>query len=338
MVGESADFLWRAESADFHCKQRIMKKSSGSVAPLLVPSLLWGGGENSSGFGGSGGGKNTNNLYKVPFHTMGTAKRRYLRLKPFIRDENERSSWIEVALVDSQKTQTASTQKYDVVRAACPLALVWNDPNSSSDGGLLSSPFKKSNSGNDHEVLLQDIERVVMGNRTNAFQAFIAKNGSWSVPNESCCFSLITAKRSVDFYIMSVGANIDGKDAKLATAWKDAIQMLLDNFHRKQNQARPSSSLSGSSANATSSSSNKVRAMKRWDSKVHSEALFEAAKSSDIGTLRWFFDHSCPVDYMDASGDTVLIVACRLGLYEVAKLALLGYNGEFCVLCAMLSK
>ena len=41
------------------------------------------------------------------------------------------------------------------------------------------------------------------------------------------------------------------------------------------------------------------------------------------------WDHGCPIDYQDdSSGDTVLIVACRLGLLEVARLALLGYNGK----------
>jgi len=281
------------------------------MPPLLVPSLLW------------GGGGDNNSLHKVPLHTFGTAKRRYLRLKPFVNNNNG-SSWLEVALVGHQKD---STKKYCTVKAASPPALVWNDPKPMSDNNnaknLMSSPFKKRGRDNDHEMLLQDINQIVGGNRTAAFQAFIAKNGSWSVPNESCCFSLISAKRSVDFYVLSAGRNVDGRDAKLTNAWKYSIQTLLDNFHRKQDSSDPIDLIS-SFSNAVLKSINQ-----RWDSKLHSESLFEAAKCGDIETLRWFFVHGCPVDFMDdATGDSVLMVACRLGLFDVARLALLGYHAR----------
>lgn len=298
-----------------------MASSSSSNPPLLVPSLLWGGGGDD--LGGS--------LYKVPLHTFGHAKKRYLRLKPYNNLSNcdsTSSSWVEVALVDVDTDTT--TKKYCVVKAAYPLALVWDDPKSSplenpdnTSNSLISSPFKKK-ATDVNEIQLNDTVQVVGGNRTDPFQAFIAKNGNWSIPHESCCFSLISAKRSVDFYVLSAAGNGDGRDAKMSTVWRESLQILLDNFHRKQ-----SNSQHQGGGGSMASSSSMVRTPQRWNPKLHSEALFEAVRGGDIGSLRYFLDHGCPVDYQDdLSGDTVLIVACRLGLLDVARLALLGYNGK----------
>ena len=272
-----------------------------SNPPLLVPSLLWGG---------------DGSLYKVPYHTFGAAKKRYLRLKPYNNNDNNFSDFIEIALVDNQAD---STKKYYVVKAASPLSFIWSDPQSSAGnntentGGLLSSALFKKRLNSDHELLVEDILQIQSGNRTSAFQAFIAKNGIESIPNESCCFSLISNKRSLDFYCESSFGNIDGMDAKLANEWKDSIQTLLNNFHLKQKNLQHTS-LGSSIASST------VRTRQHWDPKLHSNSLFEAAKASDLGTLRWYLDNGCNIDFMDENGDTILIVACRLGLFDVARL------------------
>ena len=132
-----------------------------SAPPLLVPSLLWGGGD-----GGS--------LFKVPYHTFGAAKRRYLRLKPHSSDAG---AWVEVALIDSQPD---STKKYYTVRAAAPLALVWDDPKSSplenpeqQRRSSFGSPFKKAK-GDANELLVQEIVRVVGGSRSGSGQGGVA--------------------------------------------------------------------------------------------------------------------------------------------------------------------
>lgn len=52
--------------------------------------------------------------------------------------------------------------------------------------------------------------------------------------------------------------------------------------------------------------------------------------------LRHLLDRGVPVDLMDESGDTLLISACRLGLYDICCVALHEYsakNGEFHELC-----
>ena len=276
--------------------------SSSGQPPLLVPSLLWGGACDGS-------------LYKVPMHTFGSAKKRFLRLKPVVDDAD---AVVDVTLFDDQ---THGRRKYSVVKAAFPLALVWSDlPKSNAGNAGAASPLFKKKDSDKHELLLGDIVQVVGGNRTAAFQAYVAKNGSWSIPHESCCFSLITEKRSVDFYISSsAGMNRNGRDSKMASAWKDSIETLIDNFHRRQR----------SPLVPLSSQRRAINQSKRWNPKLHRAALFEAAKNGDVESLRWFFDNGCPIDFMDSStGDSVLLVACRLGLFEVAELALLEYDAH----------
>ena len=116
--------------------------------PLSVPSLLWGGGRVGGGGGVhddnddnndivvdyDGGGRNKRSLFKVPFHSFSsTAKRRFLRIKPYIaimNNDNDydddvqsslptSSSWIEIALDGNR-----------IVKAANPLAFVWDEPKS----------------------------------------------------------------------------------------------------------------------------------------------------------------------------------------------------------------
>jgi hypothetical protein len=288
-----------------------------TAPPLLVPRLLW-------------GCEESNSLYKVPFHTFGTAKRRYLRLKPYESNHDDgRSSspsWIDVALIDDP-TLDFVTQNHCIVKASSPLAFIWNDSIFSFAGP--TSPLKKlaaaattrDRNSIDRELLLEDIIQFIEGKRTAAFKAFVAKNGSWSVPHESQCFSLVTVQRSFDFFVRKndVGGETAMRsgedDAKLATSWKSAIRMLLDN-------------VSGWSRNGLVVPQQQQR-MSFLPSITHSDSIFEAAKSQDIGTLRRYFESGCPVDLMDAaSGDTVLIIACRLGHTDVARLAVTEYHGK----------
>ncbi len=288
-----------------------------TTPPLLVPRLLW-------------GCEESNSLYKVPFHTFGTAKRRYLRLKPYESNPGDRwstsPSWVDVALIDDP-TLNFSAQNHCIVKASSPLAFVWNDPKLSFASS--PSPLKKlaaaattrDRNSIDRELLLDDIIQFIDGKRTAAFKAFVAKNGNSTVPHESQCFSLITLQRSFDFFVRKndVGGNTAMRsgedDAKLATSWKSAIRMLLDNvcILRRNGLEAPQ----------------QQQRMLSLPAKTYRDAMFEAAKSQDIGTLRWYFESGCPVDLMDAaSGDTVLIIACRLGHLDVARLAVTEYHGK----------
>eukprot|EP00985_Skeletonema_marinoi_P010141 scaffold4781_cov141-Skeletonema_marinoi.AAC.6 len=61
-----------------------------------------------------------------------------------------------------------------------------------------------------------------------------------------------------------------------------------------------------------------------WNASIVSDAV----RNGDLKTLRWFFDRGCPTDLaLNQNGDTALLIACRLGLLDVARLALL-YNAR----------
>ena len=65
-------------------------------------------------------------------------------------------------------------------------------------------------------------------------------------------------------------------------------------------------------------------AVSEWDPNT----VLDAVLHGDIQTLRYYLDHGCPIDLeLNQNGDTILLVACRLGLLEIASLALL-YNAK----------
>lgn len=248
------------------------------------------------------------NLYKVPFHTFGSIKKRSLRLKPC--DHNS-LDWVDIAVVGT------STSPEQIVKAAVPLALVWGDsrPNSAATSPtkspFLASPFRKRVE-QENEILLQEILEIVHGNSTTAFQAFIAKQGR-AIPHPSCCFSIVTAKRSVDFFISS--GTSQSRDAELAKAMIDSLKSLMNGYNQRQ---RASVGLIQTS----------LETIRRKDNELKSDELFDAARRSDLGRLRYLLDNGVPVDIMDASGDTILILACRLGMFEVCRLALHEYSAK----------
>ena len=83
--------------------------------------------------------------------------------------------------------------------------------------------------------MLQDVVEIVSGHNTAAFQAFVAKNGRSCVPHASCCFSILTRKRSVDFYIFS-GERSQMKDAEVAKAWVDSLNSILRGLYQRQRE------------------------------------------------------------------------------------------------------
>lgn len=271
---------------------------------IYVPSLIWTG--------------NCEDLYKVPFHTFGKVKKRHLRLKAC---EPNSVNWVDVAIVNNA---TAAASDIEFMKAAYPLALVWGDtirPSSASlstaspaKSAFLPSPLKKRVK-EENEIPLQDIIEITSGNNTAAFQAFVAKNGRSCIPHSSCCFSIVTAKRSVDFFVSSGGVS-SHQDAAMAYGWVDSLQSLLHGFHKKQ------------LANIDMLQST-LQTIRNKGLETQSKELFEAASRGDTRKLRYLFDSGMPVDYMDdTSGDTVLILASRLGHYDVCRLALHEYQAK----------
>lgn len=256
------------------------------IEPVVIPELLWGNDDGESG----------GDLYKIPFHSIGAgmAKKRSLRIKRADQHDVGCAS-IDVAI---QKSST----KYDMAKAAYPLALIWSDPNNASDNATSPLSFaRRRRYGNaDREILLTDICGIATGRSTFAFQAFVTKHAKGEIPPESCCFSVIGKTRTLDFFV---------NHPETAIRWKVALQILLQNSKK---QLHPNSLATESQR-------------KDWNQNV----LFDAARNGDIATLRWYFDRGCPSDYvLSSNGDTCLLVACRLGLLDVARLMLLEYNAR----------
>ena len=249
------------------------------IEPVVIPELLW----------GKDDGESSTDLYKIPFHSIGagTAKKRSLRIKRAAAS----CASIDVAI---QRSPT----KYDMAKAAYPLALIWSDPNNASDNNATSPlSFARRRRYGNSELLLTDICLIASGRSTFAFQAFVTKHAKGEIPPESCCFSVIGKTRTLDFY---------ANDTETASRWKVALQILLQNANE---QPHP----------------NSHALEKDWNQNL----LFDAARNGDIATLRWCFDRGCPSDYvLSSNGDTCLLVACRLGLLDVARLMLLEYNAR----------
>lgn len=229
-----------------------------SKAPIVIPSLLW---HNHGG----------NFLFKVPYHTIGAgmAKKAYLRLK---RASRSSEASVDVAIRQSSK--------YEIVRVSSPLALVWNDPNS-FDASLQQSSlsFTQMLTLRENEILLQDVCEIASGVSTLAFQAFITKHEKGSIPHESCCFSVVAKKRTLDFFV---------SDTETANNWKNALQSLLETANAYYRQ--PLSRWNNTSASLST-----------WNPNI----LLDSAKNGDIQTLRWFFDNGCSTDCECACFDKI---------------------------------
>lgn len=117
----------------------------------------------------------------------------------------------QIALIGLNDAVLMSTLESQIAKAAYPLALIWGNsrPNTEASSStttslaknsFLQSPYTKCVK-EENEVLSQDFIEIVHGNSTSRFQAFIAKNGRSSIPHQSSCISIVTHKRSVDFFV-----------------------------------------------------------------------------------------------------------------------------------------
>ena len=158
------------------------------IEPVVIPELLW----------GKDDGESSTDLYKIPFHSIGagTAKKRSLRIKRAAAS----CASIDVAI---QRSPT----KYEMAKAAYPLALIWSDSNNASDNAASPLSFaRRRRYGNaDRELLLTDICDIATGRKTFAFQSFVTKRAKGEIPPESCCFSVIGKTRTLDFYVNDPG-------------------------------------------------------------------------------------------------------------------------------------
>ena len=165
---------------------------TNSSGTIIVDPLLW----------------NGSIVWKVPFHTVGSSQRRFLRLRRSC-EHSENNIPVKV------KEDGVST--FAVKRIASPIALELVNPQIE---GSKSSKF----------FVFDDITAIREGHQTPAFLAFIARHGHFIVPSGNHCFSICFRHRSIDLYTDT---------EQMRSLWVKAIlelkgQSTLISFPRKQ--------------------------------------------------------------------------------------------------------
>ena len=128
-------------------------------------------------------------LWKIPFHVLGGAKRRHLRIK---RGADGASS-INVRVVENKNERTStsmgiSVSKSRIETAAYPMSLELIS---------IGRNYSKSQS---RQIKFDDIIGIRRDSFSDVFNAFRARNGPTSLPHNSLCFSIATESRTFDLY------------------------------------------------------------------------------------------------------------------------------------------
>ncbi len=118
-------------------------------------------------------------FWKIPFHALGNAKRKYLRIK-HLDDSHDLARNIIV------------TPGNSIQKVAYPLAL---------------EIFENSNAKRARQnIKFNDIVAIRKDSFSEAFNAFRAKHGPAALPHHSLCFSIVTIHRTFDLYAESPSA------------------------------------------------------------------------------------------------------------------------------------
>lgn len=302
-------------------------------------------------------------LWKIPYHSAGTPKRRWFQIKPakgLLTTANGRLVVNPTAsgrMGDNSSLggqgggEDASSIR---VCAAWPLAFIWVDP----ERDLQRSPPR--------EMGIDEIMDIARGHKTPAFWQQAAHRGIHTLPTPELCFSLMGHDRTLDLAAESL------PDAK---QWVHAlVGLALRNKRGELNagdafavSVSPRSRLESTTTSAivpqcfeTLDVNNKPVDPHRWEQIAGTEAmsprlprrhsaaantstqephayrnppteanagewsvntmrawrrrLFPAVSRGDTVAVLALFDQGCPVDLVQTgSGDTALLLACRLG-------------------------
>lgn len=140
----------------------VEKEVQNIRALLQIKSILWDG----------------VSLWKIPFHVLGSAKRRHLRIK-----RGEDSSL-------SQKIKVIEKNSEKIEKAFFPLTLE-----------ILGEKNKT------RQIKLDDIVSIRKDSFSEAFNAFRARHGPTALPHHTLCFSIVTVNRTFDLYAESPTEN-----------------------------------------------------------------------------------------------------------------------------------
>ena len=225
-------------------------------------------------------------FWKIPYHTVGNAKKRMLRIKHAKLNDKMK---VRIRILSTSESSLSSNCVGDYEDAAYPLSLEWID--------IVS---KKQNP---KSLCFEKMTSIQSGHKTQAFQAYIAKNGKDSVPSSQNCFSIVSSNRSIDLYI---------KGPVDLQKWIISLNNLMCQVQSSSTNCKSPRRLP------------RKQSIESYDgSKSKEEALLVSARSGDVDSFLWYLENGLHVDFMDErSGDTALIIACRLGKPDIVKAAL----------------
>ena len=231
--------------------------------------------------------------------------------------------------------------------ASMPLCLEWFDPGGGDDVDSPGDTDGTDGGGRQRLVHLRDVLDITPGHATPAFRAYQIRHqhfgeGGGRLPDASLCFSIVTHQRTLDLAADSVHE---------ARRWIVALQSLVEHYETwnggnsatrritsmpkrsrvgntpRQRISSPISRLAPSpdlNDSFTSVGSNgSVTDTTEWNA-AHNEKVFHAARTGSVQSLVAYIDRDgCPIDVIEgSSGDTPLLLACRLGHAHVVDLCL----------------
>lgn len=329
-------------------------------------------------------------LWKVPYHSAGTPKRRWFQIKPAGGLLTTASGRLVVrptaagggggggmgtavwdgGSANSERgdsggsgTDPATSIPMMRLRAAWPLAFIWVDP----DKDLKRSPPR--------EMYIEEIVDLARGHKTPAFWQQAAHRGIHTLPDPKLCFSLVGHDRTLDLAAETLSeakewvralarVTLMIKRGGIATTIgspsvsctqpqldpvvysdppggvrtteiaEDAAETLCPEGTHRQRSGRSTASLhkgpsqhdlSARSEAAGRSPKNtillgeggawSVDTIRAWRRR-----LFPAVTRGDVPAVLALFDQGCPVDLVQTgTGDTPMLLACRLGDIEMTR-------------------
>ena len=225
-------------------------------------------------------------FWKIPYHTVGNAKKRLLRIKHAKLNDKMK---VKIRISTTSGSNSSSDDVGNYEDAAYPLSLEWVDI--------------VNRKQNPKSMCFENVISIQSGHKTQAFQAYMAKNGKDSVPCSQNCFSIVSSNRSIDLY---------AKGSVDLQKWIVPLNNLMCQVQFSTKKYKSLRRLPRKQS---------IESYDGSESKV--EALLVSARSGDVDSFLWYLENGYPVDCMDkTNGDTALIIACRLGIPDIVKVAL----------------
>ncbi len=279
----------------------------------VICSILWDGGY----------------LWKIPYNGKGAAERRIVALKRATVYPSPTSRAVRI----DRGGSLSPPENY----IAFPPTLMWY--NSEKPGQVKNA----------RELILYDGTCLMEGHNTNVF--FKLANSDRPIPKPELCFSMMTTTRSLD---------LAAETLEQAVLWKDALHALLVEFSPNRawaalnlrrnkpfwdhaaledvpvpqsisNNAGPTRSRIDSVRNdkaetrqISAEEASPPRSNKPMKKEAIKQKLFATVRSKDWRTLEQMFKAGVPANLQDdkAQGDTALLIACRIGDADCARVCL----------------